>query len=57
VAQVQETHGQTEKAIEGHERDEKRVKKMERELATQRSKEMTVKKTKGPIAWSTYQGT
>jgi Mn-containing catalase len=57
VAQVKETHGQTEKGIEGHERDEKTVKKIERELAKQRSGEMAVNKSKGPIAWSTYQGT
>jgi Mn-containing catalase len=57
VAQVQETHGQTEKAVEGHDRDAKAVKKIERELAKQRSGEMAVNKSKGPIAWSTYQGT
>jgi Mn-containing catalase len=57
VAQVEETRGQTEKVIEGHERDEKAIKKMERELAKQRSSEVTLEATKEPIGWSTYEGT
>jgi Mn-containing catalase len=52
VSQVEETHGQAEKTIEGHERDEKTTKKMERELAAQRSKEVT--SPKGELAWSRY---
>jgi len=55
VAQVQETHGQTEKTIEGHERDVKAVQKMERELAVERSEEMKVAESE-PMAWSTYGG-
>jgi Mn-containing catalase len=53
VAQVQETQGQADKAIEGHERDEKEVRKIERELAVQRSKEVTIP-SNGEIAWSSY---
>jgi Mn-containing catalase len=57
VQQVQETKGQTEKPIEGHERDEKAVKKMERDLAKTRSAEVAVPKSKQPLAWSNYDGT
>jgi Mn-containing catalase len=57
VAQVEETRGQIEKAIEGHERDEKAVKKIEKELASQRSSEVTLEATKEPMGWSTYEGT
>jgi Mn-containing catalase len=57
VAQVEETRGQTEKAIEGHERDEKTVKKMEKELASQRSSEVAFAASKEPLGWSTYEGT
>jgi Mn-containing catalase len=57
VAQVEETRGQTEKAIEGHERDEKAVKKMEKELAAQRSSEVAFAASKEPLGWSIYEGT
>lgn len=53
LTQVQETRGQTEKAIEGHERDEKAVEQFERELAVQRSNEMKVELPE-PMQWSTY---
>jgi Mn-containing catalase len=53
LTQTQETRGQTEKAIEGHERDEKAVEKFERELAVQRSNEMKVELPE-PMQWSTY---
>jgi Mn-containing catalase len=52
VNQVEESKGQAEKSIEGHERDEKTMKKMERELAAQRSKEVT--SPDGELAWSLY---
>ena len=55
VAQVEETKGQAEKAIKGHERDEKRVRKLERELGAQRSKEVTIP-ANGDTAWSSYAG-
>ena len=55
VSQVQETRGQKEKTIEGHERDEKTVEKLERELAVERSEEMKAAETE-PLAWSTYGG-
>jgi Mn-containing catalase len=55
IAQVQVTHGQIEKTIEGHERDEKAMQKMERELAVERSEEMKVADSE-PMAWSTYGG-
>lgn len=56
VAQAQETHGQTEKAIEGHHRDEKAVKRAEKSLAADRSKEVTRATPKGARAWSHYDG-
>jgi Mn-containing catalase len=54
VAQVQETKGQAEKDIEGHERDEKATRKLERELAAQRSSEVTTPEN-GALAWSSYE--
>jgi Mn-containing catalase len=54
VAQVQKTKGQAEKEIEGHDRDEKATKKLERELAAQRSSEVTTPKN-GELAWSSYE--
>jgi Mn-containing catalase len=53
VAQVEETKGQTDKTIEGHERDEKSVRKIESELAKQRSAEVATPDN-GEFAWSTY---
>jgi Mn-containing catalase len=55
VEQVEETKGQAEKTIEGHERDPKSVKKFERELAGQRSKEVTLP-ADGELVWSVYDG-
>jgi Mn-containing catalase len=52
VVQVEETQGQANKEIEGHQRDEKATKKMERELAKQRSEEMA--SPAGELAWSNY---
>jgi Mn-containing catalase len=52
VAQVGATQGQSEKEIEGHDRDEKAMKKLERELAAQRSEEMA--SPPGELAWSSY---
>jgi Mn-containing catalase len=54
VAQVKQTAGQAEKGIEGHERDEKTVKAMERELAAERSGEVKAVTTKSEQAWSNY---
>jgi Mn-containing catalase len=53
VAQVEETKGQAEKTIEGHDRNESDVKKLERELGAQRSKEVTTP-SNGELAWSNY---
>jgi Mn-containing catalase len=55
VSQVEETKGQADKAIEGHCRSEKAVRKQERELAAQRSKEMATP-ANGELAWSCYAG-
>jgi len=52
IAQVEETAGQATKEIAGHERDEKSVKKLERELAAQRKKEVTVPDKE--LVWSDY---
>jgi Mn-containing catalase len=57
VQQVQETKGQKEKGIAGHERNQKSVKKMERELAKTRSAEVALPRSKQPLGWSTYDGT
>ena len=53
VAQVEETKGQAEKEIEGHNRDEKTARKLERDLAKQRSAEVTTPEN-GELAWSSY---
>lgn len=55
VAQVEETRGQAEKGIEGHERDEKAIRKLEKELAAQRSAEVTIGPANGEIAWSSFE--
>jgi Mn-containing catalase len=52
TAQVRETAGQAEKEIEGHNRDDKAAKALERELGAQRSRE--VKTPSGKKAWSDY---
>jgi Mn-containing catalase len=57
VAQVRETAGQTEKEIEGHNRDPKAIQKAERALAKQRSTEVTEASPAGEQAWSDYTGT
>ncbi len=54
VNQVAETKGQADKVIEGHSRDEKTTRKMERDLAKQRSKEATVPEN-GELVWSSYE--
>jgi len=54
VSQTMETKGQSEKPIEGHERDERAVKKAEKALAAMRSREMTAVTPKGERSWSTY---
>jgi Mn-containing catalase len=54
VFQVAETQGQAEKAIEGHERDEKATRKFEKQLAAQRSAEVTPETSNGELAWSDY---
>ncbi|MGH8162630.1 MAG: manganese catalase family protein [Gammaproteobacteria bacterium] len=50
TAQVRETSGQSEKGIEGHERSERTVKALQRELAAARSKE--VQTPPGEQVWS-----
>jgi Mn-containing catalase len=54
AAQVIETAGQANKPVEGHERDPEAVKQMERELAEQRSAEVTQAAPVGELAWSFY---
>jgi Mn-containing catalase len=54
TAQVLETAGQAEKEIESHDRDPKKVKKLERELAAQRSGEVKAASAEGELAWSFY---
>jgi Mn-containing catalase len=51
-SQVQETSGQATKEIIGHERNEKATKKLERELAAQRSAEVTLPGKE--LTWSDY---
>jgi Mn-containing catalase len=54
VVQVEETAGQAEKEISGHDRDPKAIKKTERDLAKRRSAEASVVAQKGKQAWSGY---
>ena len=54
ASQVQETMGQAEKEVVGNSRDTKTVKKMERELASQRSGEMKAAAPEGELSWSQY---
>ncbi|MCC6494232.1 MAG: manganese catalase family protein [Pirellulales bacterium] len=51
---IEQTAGQTEKPIQGHQRDEKTVKKTERELAAERSGEVMQGASDGELAWSDY---
>lgn len=55
TAQVRQTAGQAEKGIEGHDRDAKAVKALERELGAQRSQE--VQTPAGEHVWSDYAPT
>ncbi len=55
AAQVAETAGQATKGIEGHDRDPKAVKKMERQLGKERSAEVTQATPTGERAWSDYE--
>jgi hypothetical protein len=54
VLQVKENVGQTQKTMEGHERDEKTTKKLEKDLAVEHSAE--VKAPPGELAWSAFDG-
>ncbi|RIK84708.1 MAG: manganese catalase [Planctomycetota bacterium] len=52
---VVETMGQNDKPVEGHQRDEQTVKKLERELAAERSQEVAQASAGGgDLAWSDY---
>ncbi len=55
TAQVRDTAGQTEKQIEGHQRNERAVHSLEKDLAKARSAEASVG-LKGEQAWSSYAG-
>jgi Mn-containing catalase len=52
--QVAETVGQKEKQPQGHARDEKTVRALERQLAEQRSGEVKAVTPKSELAWSDY---
>jgi Mn-containing catalase len=54
-AQVEETAGQSTKEIAGHERDEAAVKSLEKNLAAQRSAEVTESLPGKEMSWSQYQ--
>lgn len=54
TAQVRETAGQTRKTIQGHDRDEQAVKKVERDLAKERSGEVKAVTPAPETAWSEY---
>jgi Mn-containing catalase len=55
TAQIKETNGQDEKQPEGHERDEKAAKRLEKQLAKQRSAETkTPRNSRGGAGWSAY---
>lgn len=51
VAQIEETTGQDEKVPTGHDRDEKAMKKLEKQLAKERGREAKANST---TQWSTY---
>ena len=53
TAQVLETAGQSQKGIEGHERDPKNLKALEKELAAQRRNEVTLA-GEGELAWNSH---
>jgi Mn-containing catalase len=55
-AQVEETRGQREKQIAGHDRDEAALKRTEKKLAKQRSKEVKDVTPTGERSWSMYSG-
>ena len=54
ASEVAATRGQADKGIEGHERDEKVTKSLERELASQRSQEVAPP-AGSELTWSTYE--
>jgi Mn-containing catalase len=54
TAQVTETSGQREKEPVGHERDPKQIAKLEKDLAAQRSAEVTEATPDGELQWSEY---
>jgi Mn-containing catalase len=54
VSFVRQTQGQMMKGIEGHDRDEAEMKKLEKTLAQQRSAEVTVEGGAENLAWSVY---
>lgn len=54
VAQVQETKGQEEKTPQGHQRDERATKRLEKQLAKQRSAEQKTPRSRGGLQWSSY---
>jgi len=54
VTQVRETVGQSEKAIEGNDRDPKKVRRVEKQLAAKRSTEVAAGPPDAEQAWSTY---
>jgi Mn-containing catalase len=56
AGQIQETNGQDEKQPEGHERDEKAAKRLEKQLAKQRSAEVKPPRTRDGAGWSAYAG-
>jgi Mn-containing catalase len=54
VQQIQETSGQDEKVPAGHERDEKAVKRLEKQLSKERAAEMKAGSAAQDGQWSTY---
>jgi Mn-containing catalase len=52
LAEVEETSGQAEKEPAGHRRSEKETKKLEKTLATQRSREAKAGASRGAMRWS-----
>lgn len=56
VAQVEESIGQDEKEPEGHDRDPKATKRLEKQLAKERSAELAAGRTGRHLQWSMYIG-
>ncbi len=54
LAQILETNGQDTKGIEGHQRDPKAIKRMEKQIPKQRTAEVQSDPADAELQWSFY---